>query len=456
MNTTINNKIACNEPHANLDSYYGPYESKAQALEALDTQTIAGVTYTKRAIGLTVGVTENGEVVEYWFKSGTTDNDLVKKITDSSIPQGVKIITFDGGDGVIGGQNSLLTDANGGVTLPQPAITRDGYTFECWSYNNHDYNPGDYIVILANTVVSAKWAGSQITYNVTFTAGNNISSVSGKYNGQTITSPATIPAGSSITLTAEPNDHCQFASWSGISGSTNPITVTVNSNLDIVANGAVETYWLKFSQDGEGIQQIDGFNTDTSETIETDHDYEYGTNVTLKPIYETDFGYDYWEGDTEGCTIDPFDGTISFILTRDMELVLHATVFQQVKFGWVGEKEHGFMQSTDEINPSDGNRVDIDPEEGFDAIYAVVPTGYKAYCYIDDTLKEMYPIFDKSGEDFYDEAYGQYVGQGWIQDGTSNIAPDTPNLSELGDVMYALINPGYANRITGIVIIRDE
>lgn len=64
------------KPYPNLDSKYGPYTSTSAALTAL--------TSTVRAIGLTVGIITNSTIVEYWFKSGITDSDLVQKIASTS------------------------------------------------------------------------------------------------------------------------------------------------------------------------------------------------------------------------------------------------------------------------------------------------------------------------------------------------------------------------------------
>lgn len=70
-NFTIANKIELANPHANLDVLYGPYNSLAEAK--------ATVVSVLREKGLTVGVYESGAVVEYWWKAGTTDGDLVLK-----------------------------------------------------------------------------------------------------------------------------------------------------------------------------------------------------------------------------------------------------------------------------------------------------------------------------------------------------------------------------------------
>lgn len=51
------------------DSLYGPYDSLEEAYKALQG---------RESLGRTVGIIENGSVVEYWFKSGI--NDLVKKL----------------------------------------------------------------------------------------------------------------------------------------------------------------------------------------------------------------------------------------------------------------------------------------------------------------------------------------------------------------------------------------
>ena len=61
---------------ANVDERYGTYTSKSLALAA---------TAGTRKLGLTVGIIENGEVVEYWFKAGITDLDLVSKFPTTEI-----------------------------------------------------------------------------------------------------------------------------------------------------------------------------------------------------------------------------------------------------------------------------------------------------------------------------------------------------------------------------------
>lgn len=73
------NRVGIVTPYSNVDKNYGSHDSVATAIEAIPEGL--------REIGLTVGVVEDGAVVEYWWKSGITDSDLIKKTPE---------IEFDG------------------------------------------------------------------------------------------------------------------------------------------------------------------------------------------------------------------------------------------------------------------------------------------------------------------------------------------------------------------------
>lgn len=60
---------------ANIDERYGPYASLSDAKIA----TGSDINPKTRELGLTLGVIESGNLVEYWFKSGILDVDLVSK-----------------------------------------------------------------------------------------------------------------------------------------------------------------------------------------------------------------------------------------------------------------------------------------------------------------------------------------------------------------------------------------
>ena len=71
MNFKLKNKVEITDPHANVDVYYGPWISIPDAL--------ANVPRIIRGIGKTVCIIEAEGAVEYWWKSGIEDADLVLK-----------------------------------------------------------------------------------------------------------------------------------------------------------------------------------------------------------------------------------------------------------------------------------------------------------------------------------------------------------------------------------------
>ena len=83
MPITLNHNIdlASSKP---LDKRYGPYNSVVTA--------VATIPAFKRFQGLTVGIIVQGAVVDYWFRNGVADADLI-----------LKTIGGDGSSGIIGG-----------------------------------------------------------------------------------------------------------------------------------------------------------------------------------------------------------------------------------------------------------------------------------------------------------------------------------------------------------------
>lgn len=77
MSFKLANRIEIRDKYSNVDQLWGPYESVEQACEAISE--------SRRERGLTVGIISNDNLEEYWWKLGTSDNDLVSKT--SSIPK---------------------------------------------------------------------------------------------------------------------------------------------------------------------------------------------------------------------------------------------------------------------------------------------------------------------------------------------------------------------------------
>jgi hypothetical protein len=92
------NQINIVNPAANVDSTYGPYNTVTEA----NTAIISGL----RVIGRTVGVITAGSVIEYWWKNGILDTDLIVK--SSSVGTNSNVL-IDGG--TFTSPNNALIDA---------------------------------------------------------------------------------------------------------------------------------------------------------------------------------------------------------------------------------------------------------------------------------------------------------------------------------------------------------
>lgn len=306
MATNINNKLVCNEPHANLDSYYGPYNSVDEAYSALSDTTVNGVTYTKKFIGLTVGVwkdSNKNEIIEYWFKGGLNKSNLVEKTSGGGgLPGNIKIVTFDknGGSGV---QNSILTDTNSQVKLPECTFTKSGETFTKWSYNGSQYNPGDIITIGSATVVQAVWSSTKPSHKITWSAGTGVSGITGTVNGVAISSGDSVKEGSSIKLTAAMNSGYNFSQWSGLPSGTstnNPVSFAMGtSNISVTATGrTVTTYSVNWAV-GSHVTitgEANGRSINNGATLNA------GTVVILTATPDSDYTFKSWLNKPTGAT----------------------------------------------------------------------------------------------------------------------------------------------------------
>jgi len=116
-------------------------------------------------------------------------------------------------------------------------------------------------------------------------------------------SSGSVPEGTSVSFTANPNGEYIFTGWSGnISGTENPKTVTVTSDMSVVANFTLKTYPLTLSIEGEG--------TVAERVISTKTDYSSGTVVELTAKPSDHWVFDHWEGDLNGKT-NPVQITVS-------------------------------------------------------------------------------------------------------------------------------------------------
>lgn len=166
--TSINGVIESNAQHANLDSFYGPYPTTEDANNALADMTTVGRTIKKKKRGLTVGIETPDEdgikrrITEYWFQ-GTDDNlQLEQKfnnnidIDGNTLPHGCYVISFTCNDGE-GMQNSVITNVNGDVILPEIQFTKDLLGATQWTDDINYYNVNETANFSANTELHPKW-----------------------------------------------------------------------------------------------------------------------------------------------------------------------------------------------------------------------------------------------------------------------------------------------------------
>ena len=126
--------------------------------------------------------------------------------------------------------------------------------------------------------------------------------------GGSVSGAGTYDAGTDVSIEATPNDNYGFVNWTGdASGSTNPTTITMNSNKTVTANFVVADYTPCF-QDGEddcyGVSSSSDYDAGTNETTFTYTVWEkwYGDDKgkefkKCKDIshFELNFGYEVWE-----------------------------------------------------------------------------------------------------------------------------------------------------------------
>jgi len=109
--------------------------------------------------------------------------------------------------------------------------------------------------------------------------------VSASEGGSVDTSGGSYDSNSSVTITASPADGYEFTGWSGnASGSTNPLTITVNGNKNITANFSVIKYSLTVSASNGGSVNL------------SEGEYASQTSITLIALPDEGYSFVRWSG----------------------------------------------------------------------------------------------------------------------------------------------------------------
>lgn len=135
--------------------------------------------------------------------------------------------------------------------------------------------------------------------------------------GSVSPSAGELPEGTEIELTATPKEEWVFSEWSGdLGGSENPVTITVDSTIEITAFFERKTYPLSVNVEGQGVvsEQI------VQQPLDTE--YDSGTVVELTASPESGWHFQEWTGDAEGT-----DATVFITVDTQKSVTAHFTEF---------------------------------------------------------------------------------------------------------------------------------
>lgn len=207
-----------------------------------------------------------------------------------SIPAATSSITYhaNGGSGAPAAHSYTNADS-GTIKLQSGTPTRTGYDFLGWSLSNtatsasysagQSWNKNNY----GNYNLYAVWRIK--TFTVTIRRGTGISDISSPAWGWTGNyKTSTVNYGTSLTINATLSTGYHWNKWSGsFSTTTQKYTFTVTSNIDITANGAANTYTVKYNANG-------GSGT----TASSSHTYNSAKALTANGFSRTGYTFLGW------------------------------------------------------------------------------------------------------------------------------------------------------------------
>ena len=216
----------------------------------------AGSDGTSKASGTSYGNVRDGDLGSYWSPNSTTNERISIKSLNGQTLNAVVIEEI--GNRILNWEirqdnsGSLVTSGNG---IPSNGLI----TFSSQSFDKIS------LIILSSS--GTPQIAEFETYNSS--GGTTQYTVSTSTNGSgTVTGGGSYSAGSVISLTASPSSGYQFDGWSGdASGTSNPLNVTVNSNLNIIANFISSNSSSSVTLDAAGSNGFCGVDGD----VETEH-----------------------------------------------------------------------------------------------------------------------------------------------------------------------------------------
>jgi len=209
--------------------------------------------------------------------------------------------------------------------------------------------------------------------------------------GGSVTGGGTFASGTQVSLTATPSSGYSFSGWSNGS-TTNPLTVTLNSNTSITANFQVivNSYTLTVSAGEGGSVSTEG------------GEYEEGTEVTVSAISDGCFNFTQWsDGETSPERIVTVNSNIG--ITAEFEFFPNNQTISNLIFKNSCSYDFTLNQSFNETSAYEIDNIGwlgIKLEESHDAYYyedVLIGWTYSPHT-VDRETKYNYTILINNGD----------------------------------------------------------
>jgi uncharacterized repeat protein (TIGR02543 family) len=216
-----------------------------------------------------------------------------RSVTASFVQQQFPVVRSAVGSGGIVAEPEKATYGYG-EQVRLTAVPEAGWTFTGWQGDlSGDANPATLLVTGTRTVV-AQFVDRPLTLNTTIVG-----------DGQVLRNPnqTVYSEGDVVTLTAVPAVGWQFESWGGdVTGTQNPIQVTLDTNKNITANFVQGQYALQIHvpQGGGAVQVQPPGRSYRGSGLES---YPANWQVTVTAAPDPGYVFSRWEGDLAGSAL---------------------------------------------------------------------------------------------------------------------------------------------------------
>ena len=237
----------------------------------------------------------------------TTNAPTTVTATFSISTQTLTVATVGNGDGTVTAApgaidcGSVCSDGfDYGTSVTLTATPAQGSTFTGWSGGGCSGTGTCSVTLTAATSVMAGFTLTQHTLTVSPTGDGSVTASVGNIDCPGVCSE-TLDYGTSVTLTAVAGTGSTFAGWSGggCSG-TGTCLVEVTAASTVSASFTLDNYTLTVALGGAGTGSVSSQPAGIDCPTDCEHDFPYGTMVTLTPSPAVDSMFTSWSGG--GCT----------------------------------------------------------------------------------------------------------------------------------------------------------